>query len=795
MKPISLEMTCKMAPLAAALALLAGPATAQQLMLEEVIVTAQKRAESLSDVPISVSAVGGERMQDAGILDLADLTPYVPNFQKADTSIGSYLTIRGIGSGINQGFEQSVVQYVDDVALGRSPLARVPFVDLNRIEVLRGPQNVLFGKNAIAGALSMVTNSPTDELSGDVMLEYEPDYETLLGTAVISGPLADNLRGRLALRYYDDSGFFENNLNGDDEANREDQTIRGILSWDITDTLVADLKVERTSFELDGRTDEISFTYANPIEADPFFGMTYPQIADVIGQLTGQDIGSDDGVQNFRRNTNIDETSELDADNLTLTLNWEAEGFTLTSVTAYMGYETDEQLDTDGSGIDAFTMTQEEEYDQFSQEIRFASPGGETVDWIAGLYYQDWELDFTADFMVDDENLWSALGVIGPVIGNPSLAALGALTNMLNVRQYSGDSETYAAFGQVTWNINDATRLTVGGRFTREDKDGHRAMNVYNSTTGELDLVQAITANAVFGVDFENLGEATNGAFPIHNLEGDRSEDSFTPSVIFEWDVNDEAMLYASASKGFKAGGFDARGNLAKDFEYDDENVMSFEVGAKGRYLDNTLELNAALFYSDYQDLQVSQFDGTLGFVVGNAAEATSRGLELDGRWLLTEGLTWSFAMAYLDFEFDEYENATCTAIHTLLTGETLCDLSGETNIFSPEWSGSTSLDYVVGVGSDWDFRATVDLNYKDDHFVDVTLNEDLEQDGYTQVNARLAFEHDNWVLALVGKNLTDEEISSFVTDTPLSGTLGAPSYTGYMQRPRTVAAQIRYRF
>ena len=795
MKPISLEMTCKMAPLAAALALLAGPATAQQLMLEEVIVTAQKRAESLSDVPISVSAVGGERMQDAGILDLADLTPYVPNFQKADTSIGSYLTIRGIGSGINQGFEQSVVQYVDDVALGRSPLARVPFVDLNRIEVLRGPQNVLFGKNAIAGALSMVTNKPTDELSGDLMLEYEPDYETLLGTAVISGPLADNLRGRLALRYYDDGGFFENNLNGDDEANREDQTIRGILSWDITDTLVADLKVERTSFELDGRTDEISFTYANPIEADPFFGMTYPQIADVIGQLTGQDIGSDDGVQNFRRNTNIDETSELDADNLTLTLNWEAEGFTLTSVTAYMGYETDEQLDTDGSGIDAFTMTQEEEYDQFSQEIRFASPGGETVDWIAGLYYQDWELDFTADFMVDDENLWSALGVIGPVIGNPSLAALGALTNMLNVRQYSGDSETYAAFGQVTWNINDATRLTVGGRFTREDKDGHRAMNVYNSTTGELDLVQAITANAVFGVDFENLGEATNGAFPIHNLEGDRSEDSFTPSVIFEWDVNDEAMLYASASKGFKAGGFDARGNLAKDFEYDDENVKSFEVGAKGRYLDNTLELNAALFYSDYQDLQVSQFDGTLGFVVGNAAEATSRGLELDGRWLLTEGLTWSFAMAYLDFEFDEYENATCTAIHTLLTGETLCDLSGETNIFSPEWSGSTSLDYVVGVGSDWDFRATVDLNYKDDHFVDVTLNEDLEQDGYTQVNARLALEHDNWVLALVGKNLTDEEISSFVTDTPLSGTLGAPSYTGYMQRPRTVAAQIRYRF
>lgn len=784
-----------LAPMISALAAISNPASAQQPMLEEVIVTAQKRAQSLSDVPISVSAVGGEKMANAGILDLADLSAYVPNFQKADTSIGSYVTIRGIGSGINQGFEQSVVQYVDDIALGRSPLARVPFVDLNRIEVLRGPQNVLFGKNSIGGALSMVTNKPTDEFSGNLMLQYEPEYNTRMGTGVISGPISDTLRGRLAVRYYDDEGYFDNNLNGNEEANREDQTIRAILSWDISDTVNAELKAERTSFELNGRSDELAFAYANPVESDPFFGLTYPQTAGVLGQLTGQDIGSDDGKQNFKRNTNLDEVSELDSDNVTLTVNWDADAFTLTSITGYLAYETDETLDTDGAGVDAFTQEQEEEYSQFSQEIRFTSPGGETVDWIAGLYYQEWDLDYEAKFMIDDENLWSALGAIGPAIGRPDLAALSSLTNLLNIRDYEGDSKTYAAFAQATWNINQETRLTLGGRYTQEDKTGSRSMNIYNTTTGELDVVQAITMSVVFGVDFANLGEATGGAFPIHDLKDDRSEGAFTPSATFEWDVSDSTMLYLSGSTGFKAGGFDARGNLAKDFEYEDESVIAFELGAKSRLLDERLELNAALYYSEYDDLQVSQFDGTLGFVVGNAAEATSQGLELDGRWLLADGLTWTFGLAYLDFEFGKYKNATCPAMHSLLTGEALCDFTGKRNIYTPEWSGSTSLDYVMGMGTTWDFHATLDLNYKDDHFVDVTLNPDIEQEGYTKVNARLALESENWMLALIGKNLTDKDVTSFYTDTPLSGTLKAPSYTGYMERPRTIAIQASYRF
>jgi len=780
-------------PLVAALAL-ATPVAAQDLALEEVIVTAQKRAQSLMDVPLSVSAVSGEKMQEAGIMDLADLTAYVPNFQKSETSIGNYLVIRGIGSGINQGFEQSVVQYVDDIALGRSPLARMPFMDLNRVEVLRGPQNVLFGKNSIAGALSLVTNRPTDQFEGSVLLEYEPDYESSRADLVLSGPVTDTLRGRLAVRYYEDGGFYENNLNGDDEANREDTTVRGTVAWDPTDTLEINLKVEHSEFDLDGRTDEISFTYTNPDPTSPFYGLNYPQMAEMIGQMTGQDVGSDDAMQNFKRNTNIDEYSNTDTDMVTLSANWEAEHFTLTSITGYAGYDTDELLDTDGAGIDAFTMTQEENYDQYSQEIRFTSPGGETIDWIAGAYYQDWELDLHADFMVDDENLWSALGILGNAVGNPSWAALGVLTDLLSQRDYSGESEVWAVFGQMTWNINDSNRLTLGARYTDEDKTATREMNVYDTTTGELNILQAATGSAVFGVDYRNLGEATGGAFPIHHLDEQRGEQFFTPAATYEWDVSQETMLYASVSTGAKAGGFDARGNRASDFEYGDETVTAFELGAKSRLLEDRLEINAAVFYSNYEDLQVSQFDGTLGFVVGNAAEATSQGVELDGRWLLAEGLTWTFAAAYLDFEFDDYEGAACSAKVTLETGETLCDYSGKRNIFSPEWTANSSLDFVTGLTDSMDFHATVDMMYTDDQFVDPTLNPDVEQESFTKVNARLALEADNWSLALIGKNLTDEEISSYATDTPLSSTL-APSYTGYFERPRTISIQAVYRF
>jgi len=774
--------------LPAAIALVAAtvPGTAYSQMLEEVIVTAQKRAESLMDVPLSVSAVSGDKMMEAGIRNLGDLTAYVPNFQKAESSIGNFLSIRGISSGINQGFEQSVVQFMDDVALGRSPLARAPFMDLARVEVLRGPQNVLFGKNAIGGALSLITNRPTDEFEGSVMLEYEPEYNTSEGNVVLSGGLTDTLRGRLAIRYLEEDGYFDNNLTDRDEAGREETTIRGTLAWDMTDSSEVVLKVERSEFDFEGRNDELTYSYPNNDPTSPFYGMSYAEAGAALGAATGQDIGSDDGTQNYKRNTNAEESSETETNNVTLTVNWDADAFTLTSVTAYMDYELSEITDTDASGFDVWLANpSEEEYDQFSQEIRFTSASEGSFEWIAGAYYQQWDLDFKVATDVPEVGLFSALGAFTP--------ALSALADLTQTLEFSGDSDLYAAFAQGTWSLTDTTRLTVGARYTYEDKDGFREMNVYRTSTGELDITQGATANAVFGIDYANLGEATGGAYPIHRLEDNRSEDFITPTVILEWDMSDNTMLYGSASTGAKAGGFDARGQQAGNFEFEDEGVTAFEIGSKSRLADGRLEVNTAIFYSDYEDLQVSQFDGRVGFLVGNAAKATSQGVEIDGRWLITEGLTLTFSGAYLDFQFDDYDGA-CSEGLRLPTGTT-CDYSGKPNIFSPEWTANGSLEWVTGVTDNMDFRANLDVLYTDEQYIDATLDDNVIQDSVTRINARIALESDSWSVALVGKNLTDEDIGSYATSTPLARILGTPSYTTYMERPRTIAVQAMYRF
>jgi len=764
---------------------------APDAVLEVIVVTAQKRTESLQDVPLSVAAVEGEKMLEAGIKDLSDMNGYVPNFEKADTSIGQYLIIRGIGSGMNQGFEQSVVQYMDDVALGRSVLARMPFMDLERIEVLRGPQNVLFGKNSIAGALSIVTAKPTRELTGRVGLEYQPEYNSREGTLVVSGPFSDTVRGRIAARYYDEDGYFKNNLTLRDEAQRREAAIRGTLAWDITDTLDAALKYEHDTFDYKGRTDEMLFTYQNPNPSSPFYGLTYPQIAAALGAMVGQDIGSDDGRQDFRRNTNINEWSNNDVNVATLTVNWDLGWSTLTAVTGYADYKIDEDNDTDGSGIDVFTTTQKEKYDQFSQEIRLVSPGSQKLDWIAGAYYQDWNLKFESDFNTDGQNLFTALGALGG-----PYAPLASLAWVHNVREYTGDSTTWAVFGQGTWNPTDALHLTVGARYTQEKKTGTRVLDIVNAQTGMFDLMQAIVGSSVFGVDFKTLGEVTGGAYPIHDLSGKRNEGAFTPSAIVQYDISDGVMLYASAAKGYKAGGFDARGNKATgQFEYKNESVISYETGVKSAFLGGTTELNAALFYSDYNDLQVSQFDGTLGFVVGNAAAATVQGAEIEGRWAIATGLMLSGSLGYLDFSFDNYDGAACTAIHTVLTGEKLCDYAGKANIFAPKWTGTVSLDWAMPISSFLSLHTTVDANYRGSQYVDVTLNPDIKQDAATKLNARLALESDSWSVALVGKNLTDETTISFITDTPLSNSVGAPAYTGYVDRPRTIALQAAYKF
>ncbi len=801
-------------PLVAALSVIALPALAQDLVLEEVVVTAQKRAQSLQDVPISVSAVAGEKMQDAGIMNLGDLTAYVPNFTKSDTSIGQILSIRGISSGVNGGFEQSVVQYVDDIAMTRGAMSRMPFLDLERVEILRGPQNVLFGKNSIAGAISSTTAKPTDELEGLVFVQYQDEDEAKEIQGMISGPLTDWLRGRLAYRGFENDGFHTNNLTGEDDGGREEHTLRLILAADLSENIDATLKLERSEFDFDGRGDELFAGYTN--EA----GLGYVDVGNAVLNPAGW--GSDDGKGNFKRNTNVDEWNDNTSNNVTFTLNWGlSSGIEMTAVTGYLDFDYDSLIDTDGSGFNFLNNNNKEDFEQFSQEIRFVSPGGETIDWIAGLYYQNWDLDLDGITFLEENGRGAGLAALGA----------GAVLGYENTKIFTSESDTYAVFAQATWNVTDAVRLTLGGRYTVEEKDASRRLDLVNNETGTInpgfgpsgapndDLAALITGRIAFGQDYESLGlldQQLGGALsaslgvPLltHNLQEDRDEDFFTPTIIAEWDVTFDTMLYANVSRGYKAGGFDYQGALGDpgSFEYEEESLDSFEVGFKTNFADGAAELSGAVFFNKYDDLQVSVFDGFVSFVVDNAAEAEAWGVEMDGRWRATEALTLSGSVGYLDFEFQDWPEAKCAA-GRILAGNTnpdgsTCDYSGRSNIFSPELSAALSADYFVPITSGWDFRATLDVNYLDEQDVEPSLDKLVEQDARTMVNLRLAFENENWSLAVLGKNLTDEDGYDFITETPLSANvsnaiLGGPyaAYTGYQQAPRTVAIQASYQF
>jgi len=247
--------------LAISLALLSSAAVAQgqgAAALEEIVVTAQKRSESLSDVPVAISAVSAEKIRDAGVNNLENLKNYVPSFFMVPNATGNSIAIRGVFSGTNNGFEQSVGTYVDGLYHGRGQQSRAPFLDLERVEVLRGSQSILFGKNSVAGALNVTTARPTKFMEGSFSALYEPEYEEKLYTLVLSGPLTDRLRGRVATRFRDYGGNVRNLTLSRDEANQEEGAIRGWLEFDLTDDVKLSFKAEHDEFDVTGRAYEIN---------------------------------------------------------------------------------------------------------------------------------------------------------------------------------------------------------------------------------------------------------------------------------------------------------------------------------------------------------------------------------------------------------------------------------------------------------------------------------------------------------------------------------------------------------
>jgi outer membrane receptor protein involved in Fe transport len=749
--------------------------SAQDLMLEEVVVTAQKRAESLQDVPIAVTAFSGEKILEAGIFGMEDLTSYVPNvtmFSSPGGGSPGRIFIRGIGSGNLASFEQSVGSFIDGVYAGRTRQYLIPFVDIGSVEVLRGPQGALLGKNTVAGAMIINSARPTDTFEALLRGDYEFEYNSTEYQGMISGPLTDTVRGRLVAETQNTEGYMDNIIRGSDEPQIDASIIRGSLVAEPVDSLSIYAKVEYMDQKTTGTSNQLTSTDGS------FRGLI--QHTDVLSPL-------EDGKFDDKNTLNSwnEEGTKTDTLNSVIQLDWDLDEATLTSVTGYSDYDSDFRLDGDTSDINFIERSTSEKFDQISQEFRLSSPGGEVFDYIAGIYLESHDLDIEVPTNISLTAL-SAQNVPGSPVPPVDLAY---------VRRYHQDSDTAAVFGQLTWRFVENWSITGGARYFYEKKKG--SLNSIAADFGETTPTEDPTVEAIVSTLLNQVPGS---------IEDDRDTDKVPYSVNLAWDYNDDGMAYLRYAVGYKSGGFnDTLSDLDPEaFEFSDEKVKSVELGTKMTLLDGAANLNFAAFYTEMSDLQVSSFVDS-AFIVGNAAESTSQGFELEGRWIAMPSLNFSATLGYLDSKYDDFPGAPCTASQLAsddpvaagcagwlasnpAAGTT--NLKGETAGRSPEWTGSVTANVFYPLGDAIDFKGSIDFLYEDE------LNEKLDpnyQDSYYKINARLALasSDDTWEVALIGRNLTDE--------TTMGNGFGVAFFSGSWaknrQPPRTVTLEALYRF
>ncbi|MEM1114642.1 MAG: TonB-dependent receptor [Pseudomonadota bacterium] len=761
----------------------ASPLTLAQeaLRLEEVVVTAQKRTESLQDVPIAVSVVSGEQLESADLRSLQSLAEYVPNFYQVATPTSNVVYIRGIGSGTNAGFEQSVGTFLDGSYLGRARQTLAPMFDLERVEVLKGPQSILFGKNTVAGAVSITSNRPDYETSARALAQYGTEEEWQI-QGHVNGPLGDSVAARLSVYGAGIDGWVENEFDGADGPDTEDLALRLGITFDPSDTLSGYFKYQWSERTQTNAPYEI---FQKSQQLDP-----------ATGQLVPQHLTDIDARQNYKTDfgnsgalgDNTTET-ELVMDNVLLQLDFSLGEHTLSSITGYTDYDYDTQSDLDFTAANLINVRPGgfENFDQLSQELRLVSPVGERFDYIAGLYWQKANVDIDQDIGFQLSTLVPAAGLVG--------------ADGYRETVFEQEAETWSGFFQGNVYLSPAWSVKFGLRYTYEEKTLDRLMGVRDFND------QLMNPVALASVWRDRLNTVP------YNVRRERDEDDWTPMLALEWRATDDIMTYVSASKGFKGGGYDSTHSNGADIdalEYEPESAVSLEVGSKMTLADGRGSLNIAIFQTEFEDLQVSTFDGFVGFAVTNAAEATSRGVELDGRFLVTADLALSASLAWLDYEYDEYEGAPCTnsqlgqqIVDTGGSAGCVNDLSGQTINYAPEWSAAISGTWTLHPSESLDVDLTLDANYRDDFFMSADLDENTVQDAYWRINARIALVSSDgrWELALIGKNLTDEATYSASTIIPF-GSSNTPAfnipdfegtYFGIVDRPRSVAVQFSY--
>lgn len=670
MKPIDIIVRSAVSTLV--LATLTQPAAAkaeqeQARAEDEIVVTAQGRAQQLQDVPIAINAISGATFEERVITNLESLIPQLPSVTLAESPFQKTVAIRGLGStGGNIGYEQSAPLFVDGIFGGRGGQFVLPFFDLDRVEVVRGPQAIFFGKNATAGAISIVSARPTNTFYARISGGYDLHGAGNIAEAALSGPLFDNLRARISSHYSKRGDYlFDTGISRNVGGARE-VGIRGSVEWDASPGISFYLKGEYADHKADRRFQLVCAS--SVIRQVTVAGASAECVEDQnisSGAVAGLFAAAFPPGSDFERNKSRNVTLRAD-----ITLG----DHQLELTSGYSGYNSGNQDGLDRSLIGLATSTTQEDFDQFSHEVRLLSPIGGTVEYVAGLLY------INAEHAVNQ-----TVSQTVPLLAGDYVA----------VKQ---KSEAYSGFGKLTFNFAENARISVGARYTHENKDYGSAVSRYLNPA----VISSLSYRAI-----------PAGPAIVYLLDLDRSESSFDPSITGEWNVSEDMLLYASIARGTKAGGFEffPRGLVpvsptqlvtAEAVEYEEERALNYEAGFKSTFGNGIAELNGSFFYNDLKGLQNQILNiANLGFETFNAQRAHSAGFEIEGFVKPVDELKLGGSLSYLDAEYDNFE---FPARGVNFTGNRLP--------FAPKWSGNAYLDGEFMLNSGLELSTHFQLNY-----------------------------------------------------------------------------------
>ncbi|MEH6584385.1 MAG: TonB-dependent receptor [Halioglobus sp.] len=808
--------------------------SAAEFALEEIIVTAQKRTENVQDVPIAISVFNAEMVEQLSARNLSDLGRFTAGVEMNNLkALQPTYTIRGVETNDwTVGSDPAVAVYVDGVYAARGAGAEAALVDLSRVEVLKGPQGTLFGRNATGGAIHILSQKPVMEQEGKVKVTAG-NYDRLDGELVFNQPLGDSAALRAVLVSRNRDGYIEN-FSGTDLNDEDHQAIRTSLLWDASDDTEVIWRLEYSEVD---QNSAASTTLIRPVFENANPGRRFDDYGKVHTDYVNEE--------------------KRDMFATSLEINHNIGDMTLTSITGWREFETELNEDLDGSNnLDyAFNSNNPDDNDFFSQEFRLTG-ASETLKWTAGATftqehvnrttsaifnvstletfgwaeilkgagsevsnafltafagmtqdeidtelvgltntqvgeilpdYRQQQKDAGLDGIAAASFVWAFLngeGTLGDfgISDNPAVGILGQILPDLQPRiadfepwieqaSSSGTYKSYAIYGDATWSITEQLNLTGGLRYTYDDKE-FSLYTEYQNTIAGADL----------GLAFYNNGQ------PVLDVTQNDSWDNLSGRLVLDYAYTEDAIVFATIATGFKSGGFNSL-NFGPDIDtsFDEEEIINYELGMKGQFFENRLQLNIAAFFYEYDNLQeLKLLGGPIPSYNLRNSDAEGYGTEIELQWLATENLTLSGNYSWLKTEYTDFN-----VLEEAGEGPE-DDLTGEPRVGVPENKVNLSMEYRWDLGSFGLLIPRVDYTWTDE-WVDSLDNPSRFVDSFDLVNARMTLlpGDANWEVALWGTNLMDEE--AYAEYGGNGDQIG--SLTGSRIPPRMYGADFVYHF